>query len=425
MSTNVSVRISGLIAPAFKELHKKLKNDELLEVWCRGGRGSTKSSFISIQLLLGLIRDPNAHAFVSRRYDNELRDSVFGQMQWAADKLGLNSLWKFNVSPMQAVNNETGQKILFRGMDNPLKAKSVNLGKGYIKYFWGEEVDQWAGMEEIRNIMQSLFRGEGANQIAFFSYNPPKSGRAWVNAETRIPKKGRYVHSSDYTSVPAEWLGERFIADAEHLKVVNEIAYRHEYLGEEVGTGLEVFNNVTIRRITDDEIAQFSQIRQGLDWGYAVDPVCFLRVNYDRKKRTVHIFREISGINISNRALSEKMTDIEKRTMTIADSAEPKSIDELKEYRCTITGAQKGAGSVEHGIKFLQDLESIVIDGERCPLAAKEFINYTLEMNRQGDVISRYPDKDNHAIDCLRYALSDDVRTISAPTTDIRARLRI
>lgn len=409
MDCNVS--LSEIVAHGFYDLHRIIKAETTSEVWCKGGRGSTKSSYIAIRILLGLTADTKAHAFVTRRYDNELRDSVFGQMMWAAEKLHIGHIWRFMVSPMQAVNVKTGQKILFRGVDNPLKAKSINLGKGYIKFLWAEECDQYASMEELRSILQSVFRGEGEGKIAFFSFNPPKSGRSWVNREVKIEKPGRIVHHSDYRTVPVQWLGERFIADAEHLKTVNEVAYRHEYLGEEVGTGLEVFNNVEIRKITDDERDAFCQIRQGLDFGYAVDPLAFGRMNYDAKKRTLHIFDEVSGIGISNRQLAEKLKQEYKQTQTIADSAEPKSIAELKgDYGLRIKGAKKGPGSVEHGIKWLADLERIIIDPVSCPLAAKEFVNYALEINRQGDIVSRYPDKDNHFLDCTRYGLEDDMK---------------
>lgn len=411
MTTSSEVRLSTLIAPDFRDLHKVLKTSAPAEVWCKGGRGSTKSSFIAIQILLGLSKDPEAHAFVSRRFDNELRDSVFGQVMWAANKLGLGHLWRFMTSPMQAVNMATGQKILFRGIDNPLKAKSINLGRGYIKYFWAEEVDQYGGMEEVRSILQSVFRGEGGDKIALFSYNPPKSARAWVNQEVRIEKPGRIVHSSDYRTVPAEWLGERFIAEAVHLQNVNPTAYEHEYLGVEVGTGLEVFNNVETRRITDEEKSGFGDLRQGLDFGYAVDPLAFERVYYDPKKRTLWIFEEIAGIGISNRAFAERASLDHRRVLTRADKAEPKSIDELRiDYGFKIMGAEKPQGSVEHGIKWLADLERIVIDPVACPLAAREFVNYSLETARSGEVISRYPDKDNHTIDAVRYGLEDEIR---------------
>lgn len=403
-----SVRLSALIAPNFYDLHKDIKAEAHDEYWLKGGRGSTKSTFVSIQVLLGIIKDADANAVVLRRYQNELRDTVFGQFEWTAAKMGIAHLFKFQVSPMQVVYLPTGQKIVFKAADNPRKMKSINLGRGYIKFAWFEEVDQFAGMEEIRNIVQSVFRGEDKQRISFYSYNPPKSGRSWVNQETKIPKPGRLVHHSDYRDVPSEWLGQRFIADAEHLQRVNETAYRHEYLGEEVGTGLEVFTNVELRSITQDEIAIFDRVRQGLDFGYAIDPLCFERMHYDRTRRRLYLLAEISGLNLFNREFWKRVQRYND-AMTVADSAEPKSIDELRSFGMRIRGAKKGPGSVEFGIKFLQDLEQIVIDPARCPLAAREYINYALEMDRQGNIKSRFPDEDDHSIDAVRYALEDDM----------------
>jgi len=404
----VKVRLSDLIAPAFFDLHGEIKKDAHREVWLKGGRGSTKSTFISIQIVLGIIRDQDANALIMRRYQNELRDTVYGQFEWTISRMGVGDYFKFQVSPMQIIYLPTGQKIVFKAADNPRKMKSINLGRGYIKYAWFEELDQFTGMEEIRNILQSLFRGEDKQRISFFSYNPPKSGRSWVNQESKVPRPGRRVHHSDYLAVPPEWLGERFLADAAHLEKVNETAYRHEYLGEEVGTGLEVFNNVELRPVGQDEINVFDQIRQGLDFGYAVDPLCFVRMHYDRTRRRLYLFREISGLNLFNREFWEKAQRYND-AVTVADSAEPKSVDELKSFGMRVRGARKGPGSVEFGIKFLQDLEQIVIDPVKCPLAAREFINYALETDRSGTIISRFPDKDNHSIDAVRYALESDM----------------
>ena len=400
------IRLSGLIAPLFHRLHKEIKAEKFDEIWLKGGRGSTKSTFVSIQIILGLLKDSEANAVVTRRYQNELRDTVYGQFEWTIARMGLGSYFKFQVAPMQIIFIPTGQKIVFKAADNPLKMKSINLGRGYIKYTWFEEVDQFASMDEIRNILQSLFRGENKKRISFYSFNPPKSGRSWVNQEVKIPKQGRRVHHSTYLDVPSEWLGDRFLADAAHLEKTNETAYRHEYLGEEVGTGLEVFTNVELRAITENEIATFDRIRQGLDFGYAVDPLCFERMHYDRTRRRHYLFTEISGLNLFNRQFWEKAQQYND-VLTIADSAEQKSIAELRSWGMKIKGAKKGPGSVEFGIKFLQDLEQIIIDPERCPLAAREFINYCLETDRSGEVISRFPDKDDHSIDACRYALED------------------
>jgi phage terminase large subunit len=404
----MEIKLKELIAPSFYKLHHDIKEEAYSEYWLKGGRGSTKSTFTSEEIVLGMIKDPLANAVVFRRYGNELRDTVYGQFAWTIAKMEIEHLFKFQYAPMQIIYLPTGQKIVFKAADNPRKLKSINIGKGYIKYVWFEEIDQYAGMEEIRNIIQSVFRGQDKNRISFYSYNPPKSGRSWVNQEVRIVKPGRRVHHSDYRDVPREWLGTAFLTEAEHLEKVNELAYRHEYLGEEVGTGLEVFNNLTVEPI---DVSTFDQIRQGLDFGYAVDPLCFERMHYVRKKRHLFIFDEISGVNLFNREFFDKLLSRGyQRDMTIADSAEPKSIAELKSYGMVVKGARKGPGSVEYGVKFLQDLEQIIIDPEKCPRAAKEFINYALEMDRQGEVKPRFPDRDNHSIDAARYGCEDDMK---------------
>lgn len=399
--------LNELIAPNFYDLHREVKADKYSEYWLKGGRGSTKSTFISVQIVLGMMSDPDANAIVTRRYQNELRDTVFGQFEWTIAKMDLGDLFKFQVSPMQITYLPTGQKIVFKAADNPRKLKSINLGRGYVKYAWFEEVDQFASFEEIRNIIQSVFRGEDKRRISWFSYNPPKSGRSWVNQEVKIPKPGRRVHHSDYRDVPREWLGREFLAEAEHLRSVNESAYRHEYLGEEIGTGLEIFPNVFVENIADEMIERFDRIRQGLDFGYAVDPLCWERMHLDRTRRRLYLFMEIEGLNLFNREfweLVEPFNDVE----TVADSAEPKSIAELRSFGMRIRGARKGPDSVEFGIKFLQDLEAIIIDPVGCPLASREFVNYAVETDRSGEPKRRLPDKDNHSIDAVRYATEDD-----------------
>lgn len=403
--------LSQCIAPSFYDLHKKLRDPGTTEVWARGGRGSTKSSFFSIEIVLGVLSDPDANAIIFRRFENEIRDSVFGQMQWAINKLGVDHLFKSYVRPFKLTYEDTGQVILFKGADNPKKLKSIKLAKGYVKYGWFEEVDQFSGMEEIRNIQQSLFRGTVKKQIALYSFNPPKSARSWVNAETKLEKPGRIVHSSDYRTVPKDWLGDTFIQNAEHLRETNVDAYRHEYLGEETGTGLEVFNNVTVRKISDKEISYFDRREQGLDFGYTIDPTCFMEGHFDAKKKRLFLFCEISGVGMSNAKLASMLSDDQRSETTMADPAEPKSIDELRdEHRVNVVPAEKAPGSVEHGIKYLQDLEEIIIDPDRCPLAAREFINYALDVDRNGEAISKYPDKDNHAIDAVRYMMSLQIK---------------
>lgn len=403
----MKVPLSECISPNFYDLHKQVKSEAGTEYWLRGGRGSTKSSFVSIQTILEIMRDPQANAVAFRRFENEIRDSVFGQMQWAINKLQVDHLFKAYVSPFKLVYEPTGQVILFKGAENPKKLKSIKLAKGYMKIAWFEECDQFSGMEELRNIQQSIFRGTDKKQVAFYSYNPPKSARSWANAESKIAKPGRIVHYSDYRSVPADWLGHTFLENAEHLKRTNQDAYDHEYLGKETGTGLEVFTNVTLRPITAKEISYFDHRSQGLDFGYAADPLCFLEGHFDNKKKQLYLFDEIAGVGVKNADFASRLTDAQRSEVTMADSSEPKSIDQLREeHNVNVVPVDKAPGSVEYGIKYLQDLEEIIIDPARCPLAAKEFINYALNTDRYGEVISKYPDKDNHSIDCCRYLLN-------------------
>lgn len=412
----MKVKLSGLIAPSFYCVHKAIKENLYTEYMLKGGRGSTKSTFASVEIILGIMRDAQkseyTNAVALRKVKDTLKDSVYEQLEWAIDKLGVSDKWKCTKSPMEMVYLPTGQKILFRGADKPKKIKSTKVKKGYIKYIWYEELDEFYGPEEIRTINQSLMRG-GEKFIVFYTYNPPKSSRSWVNQEAKIQKAGRLVHHSDYRSVPVEWLGSIFLVEAKHLEKTNEMAYRHEYLGEETGTGLEIFRNVTLRKITDEEIKVFDRIRQGLDFGYAADPVAFEKMHYDKTRRKLYLFYEFSGLQISNRKLHNSINEHTSH-MTIADSSEPKSIAELKSYGMRIKGAKKGPDSVDYGIKFLsEEIEEIIIDPERCPRAAKEFINYALETDKNGEVISTYPDKDNHTIDAVRYALEDDMRQAS------------
>lgn len=412
MITMEKVKLSELIAPSFYEIHNDIKNNRYTHYWLKGGRGSTKSSFVSIEIIIGIMKDPNANAVALRKVKETIKDSVFEQLIWAIEKLKVTEYWDIKHNPMELTYLPTGQKILFRGADKPKKIKSIKVSHGYVKFIWYEEVDEFLGMEEIRIINQSLMRG-GKHFVVFYTYNPPNRNNAWVNEEILIERHDRKVHHSTYLTVPKEWLGEQFFIEAEHLKKVNEKAYRHEYLGEVTGTGGEVFTNVTIRKITDEEIKRFDRIKRGIDFGYAVDPFVYIVVHYDKTRRKLYIFNEIYKVGLSNRKAAELIKEENKNNGIItADSAEPKSIAELKEYGLKIKGAKKGPDSVDYGIKFLQDLEEIVIDSERCPNAAREFLNYELEKDKDGNFKAEFPDKNNHTIDAVRYALEDDMRMI-------------
>lgn len=409
----VTVKLSGIIAPTFAGVHNDIKKHGHTHYWLKGGRGSTKSSFISVEIPLGMMRDAAqgeyTNAIVLRRYGVTLRESVFEQIGWAINALGVSELWKSSVSPMSWTYLPTGQRIIFRGADDPTKVKSIKFAVGWAKYLWYEEVNEFEGAEKIRSINQSVLRG-GADFFVFYSFNPPQAARNWVNQYVAIERDDALVHHSTYLTVPPQWLGEQFIVEAEHLKAVKTEAYRHEYLGEVTGTGGEVFGNVTLRPITDEEISRFDNLRRGIDWGYAADPFAYNVCHYDKTRRRLYLFREIHKVKLSNRAAAELIKDEAGSARITCDSAEPKSIDEVRGYGLRVVGARKGPDSVEYGIKWLQDLEEIVIDPARCPETAREFSGYELERDREGNFKAGYPDKDNHHIDAVRYACEDDMK---------------
>lgn len=412
MTEEKEILLSSLIAPCFYGVHRSLMKNEYTHYWLKGGRGSGKSSYVSIEIILGIMTDPKANGVVLRKVAAHLKDSVFAQLLWAVQALGVMKEWECKVSPMEMIYKKTGQKIIFKGADQPRKIKSSKFRRGYAKYIWYEEVDEFLGMGEIRTINQSLMRG-GDQFAVFYSYNPPKSLNSWVNQEALAEREDKLLHHSTYLEMPREWLGEPFFLEAEYMKKRNEEAYRHEYLGEAIGSGGEVFHNLVFRQITAEEAAAFDHIARGLDWGYAADPLHYTVNHYDSTRRRLYIFYEIHKTGMSNRLLAEEIKKEDPgRQPVVCDSAEPKSVAELQEYGIMAIPAKKGPDSVAYGIKWMQDLEEIVIDPVRCPYTAKEFGGYALESDGMGGWKARYPDRDNHSIDAVRYSREEDMRRV-------------
>lgn len=397
------IELASLIAPSFYELAYDIMEHRHTYYTLAGGRGSTKSSFAALMVVLLLMTHHDCHALVMRKVDKTIGRSVFPQLQWAVRALGQDAYFHMSVSPHQMTYLPTGQRIYFSGVDDPQKIKSIKPPFGYIGIVFLEELDQFAGQEEIRSINQSLLRG-GPVFWEIGAYNPPKSQNSWVNEDALIEAPDKLVHHSTYLDVPRSWLGDVFFDAAEALKAQNEMAYRHEYLGEVTGTGGTVFENVEAVALTDAQVAAFDKLHFGLDYGFAVDPLAFVAMHYDAARQSLYIFDEIYQQKLTNRQAAEKIRPKAGHGRIIADSAEPKSIAEMRGYGLRVEGAKKGPDSVDYGVRWLQNLAHIYIDRHRAPNTYREFISYEYEHNREGQFISAYPDKDNHAIDAVRYA---------------------
>ena len=403
--------LTKCIGQAFYTVHNDIKVGKHTYYDLIGGRGSLKSSFVSIEIIHNMMKSENKmkHAVVYRKVADTLETSVYSQIEWAIDMLGVKHLWKLTKSPMRATYLPTGQRIIFKGLDKAGKSKSIKVPFGYIAYLWFEEFDEFNGEEEIRKVQQSVIRG-GEDFVVFKSMNPPRSRRNWANdyIDKEKLRKDTLVSVTTYLQAPKEWLGKQFIDDAEWLKEVNPKAYEHEYIGIPVGTGTEVFDNLEIRQITDEEIAKFDRIYRGVDWGWYPDPYHYGGMYYDSARMTLYIFQEFRANKMRNSETAKAIKDkfnLSRYDIITCDSAEKKSISDYRAYDINARPAEKGPDSIRYGMKWLQSLVKIVIDPIRCPETAKEYNKYEYELDKDGNPTSVYPDKDNHSIDMTRYAM--------------------
>ncbi len=391
------------IPDCFHRAIRDIRDKKHLEYVFKGGRGSTKSTTVGMTIVELMKNNHDIHAVVCRKVGNTIKDSVYNKIKWAIGKQEFTEEFDSKLSPMEITLKSTGQKIYFRGADDPEKIKSINPEFGYIGILWFEELDQFAGPEEIRKIEQSAIRGGDIAWI-FKSFNPPKTMNNWANKYILEPKENRIVHSSTYLDVPKGWLGQPFIDEAEHLKEVNPNAYEHEYMGIANGNGGNVFEYLEIRNITDEEISHMDRIFPGVDYGWYPDAFCYLRTYYDSAREKIYLIDELYVNKWSNSKTADwiKKKGYDDYTM-ICDSAEPKSVNDFRDAGLPARGAIKGPGSIEYGFKFLQT-KTLVIDPKRTPNAYKEITEYEYDRDKEGNVISGYPDGNDHAISALRYA---------------------
>ena len=411
-----SVKLSSLIPPKFHDVWRAAKQKNILNVVCSGGRGSGKSSNVAHIITQLLMRYP-VNAVGIRKIDNTLEQSVYEQMKWAISEQQVTHLFKFNKSPLRITYIPRGNYMVFRGAQYPERIKSLKDSRFPFAIAWVEELAEFRTEDEVTTITNSLLRGELGEELQykfFFTYTPPKRKQSWVNKKygTQFVSGNTFVHHSTYLDNP--FISKEFIKEAEETKKKNEMKYRWEYLGEAIGSGITPFNNLQFREITDEEVANFDNIRNANDFGYATDPNAFVRIHYDKKKNGIYIFDELYKHQLSNRKLAEWLKEKGyDNDVIFADSAEPKSIAELKnDFGISkIKGVKKGPDSVEFGERWLDDLDFICIDPKRTPKTAFEFENIDYQTDRDGNPKPRLIDKDNHSIDAVRYAMSEDMRS--------------
>lgn len=431
MMNNI-INLSEVINEPFKPFWRASKCKEHLRYVLKGGRGSGKSFHIPLRIIMDIMEYP-VSAVVIRKVQNTILKSVFANLKGAANALGVRHLFRFVDSRLEITYRPRGNKIYGMGADDPDKIKSIKDADFPLAIAWFEELAEFKTEDEVTSIENSILREELEGKIIsesnrkaaypfdysfYYSYNPPKKRQSWVNKkyESSNIDSNTYVHHSTYLDNP--YLSKKFIEEAENVRKNKPMKYRWEYLGEAIGSGVVPFDNLRVEKgcITDEMVANFDNIRNGLDFGYATDPLAFSRWHYDKKKNGIYAIDEIYEVKMSNRKFAERAKQKGYQSDRIAsDSAEPKSIAELNHEHDMkgVYGVKKGPDSVEYGEQWLDDLAFICIDPNRTPKIAWEFENIDYQTDKDGNPKPRLEDKNNHLIDSTRYAFSEDMENKS------------
>lgn len=405
------IKLSNLIAPHFKDAHSHIKGDNFSEYWLSGGRGSTKTSFTCIEIITGMIKNPDYNAVCIRKTKASLQDSCYAELIKAINRLGLGEYFQYKVSPLEIIYLPTGQTIKFRGLDDPEKIKGLSFVKGIPKFIWFEELAEFRNMDEIRSAQQTLERGSQDNFVTFFTYNPPKNRNSWVNAEAERDPYYRYTHHSDYRTVPVDWLGDSFISRAEEMRTNKPEIYNHEYLGIATGNDeLLVFNGYyEVRDFeTPEDISktQNGRFYFGADWGFSPDPTTLIRCFIDDNCLFIDEEFYKEGVEVDHIKNNFLKIDHASRYPIYADCARPELISYVKRQGLNIQPAKKWKGSVEDGIDYMRSKFRKIVVHPRCRNTAHEFSMYRHKVDKQtGEKLPDIEDKDNHCIDAIRYAL--------------------
>lgn len=381
----------------------------------KGSRASKKSKTTALWYIYHLMKYPEANLLVVRKTFRTLKDSCFTDLKWAVHRWGVDHLWNFTLSPLEATYIPTGQKIYFRGLDDPLKVTSIAVDKGCLCWMWIEEAYEIMSESDFDMLDESI-RGstpEGIFKQITITLNPWNEHH-WI--------KKRFFDSCDPDTLALttnylcnEWLDKSDLAVFERMKVNNPRRYQVAGLGNwGIVEGLiyENWKEEAYTLITRKEAQEGRKgvIRDnlktvcGLDFGYTNDPTAFVIALLDRDNSRLYIYDEFYEKGLSNKAIAERIKELGYRKERItADSAEPKSIDELKTYGLNVKGAVKGKDSIVHGIQWIQDLEIII--HPRCVNFLTEISNYTWDTDRFGKKLNVPIDDFNHLMDALRYAV--------------------
>lgn len=403
MTSTTKVSLKKVVGGGYKEFWECRKRYRVV----KGSRGSKKSTTAALNIIARMMEYPLSNTLVVRKVFKDHRDSTWKQLKWAAKQLGVLHLWDFKVSPTEAIYLPTGQSIYFRGLDDPMSITSITVEHGHLCWAWFEEAYQVANEDDFNKVDMSI-RGElppGYFKQITLTFNP-WSERHWIK------KRFFDVEDDNVFAITTNYLINEFLGDDDrqlfaHMKEHNPRRYKIEGLGEWGVADGTVFSNWYVHTFDVDEIRKRSGIKSafGLDFGYTVDPTAMPASIIDLTNRELFIFDEIYEKGLLNNEIASKITEKGwSKEVIIADSAEPKSIDELRKYGIRrILKAEKGKDSVKAGIQFLQQFKIYILPS--CSNAINEFSNYAWKIDKDGTKLNQPADEFNHLIDALRYSV--------------------
>lgn len=386
---------------------------------CKGSRASKKSTTTAMNLIYRIMEYPESNALVVRKTYRTLLDSCFAQLKWAVNRLGVKDYFDFKLSPLEIIYKPTGQKILFRGLDDPLKVTSVTVDVGSLCFLWIEEAYEIMSESDFDMLDESI-RGEvpkGHFKQITLTFNPWNE-RHWLKHRFFDTKDNDILAiTTNYTC--NEWLDRSDLNVFERMKENNPRRYQVAGLGNwGIVDGL-IYENFEERQFTLEDVKDYKTVA-GLDFGYTNDPTAFFIGFLDKKDSILYVWDEMYSKGLSNKKIYENIKNMgySKEKIT-GDSAEPKSIDELKGYGLRIKGAKKGKDSILNGIQWIQDLKIVI--HPRCNNFLTEISNYQWDKDKFGKALNRPIDDFNHLLDAMRYALEDDIqsKTIKAVNRSI------
>ena len=377
---------------------------------CKGSRASKKSKTTALWYIVNMMKYPDANLLVIRKVFRTLKNSCFTELKWAINRLGVAAFWDIKESPLEMTYIPTGQKIYFRGLDEPLKVASVTVEHGYLCWAWIEEAYEISREADFDTLDESI-RGAIPEETGLFkqitlTFNPWNEHH-WLKSRF-FDKPDSEVLAKTTNYLCNEWLDEDDLKVFERMKKDNPRRYRVAGLGEwGISEGL-IYENWKEEPFDIDNIRAMPNICSafGLDFGYTNDPTALFCALVDKAAKTMWVFDEIYEYGMSNEALAQaiKAAGYAKENI-IADSAEPKSIDRLRTLGIThVTAARKGKDSINNGIDYIQDYRIYI--HPRCVNFLTEIGNYTwAEDSKTGKKINRPIDDFNHLMDAMRYGM--------------------